>query len=760
MHGWLLLVGFALLVVLAIAPYIPRAVAPSNVPEQAFSASRALPHLQSIASEIHPVGSPADARVRDYLIAQLSALELQPQVQHAAVFRGPTGDGVMVDNVLVRLPGTASTGAVLVTAHYDSVVNAPAAGDDGMAVAAMLETVRALRSGQPLTNDLIFLFNDGEEPGMYGSQAFVEQHPWAADVRIVFDFDADSPTGPTTILWATSSDGWLLQQVPNAGSGVLIGAMENQRWREEFHHDLHVFASAGYSGLHFDRVGGSTMYHTLRDNISNVDIAALQQQGDVMLALARHFGSTALDTTRADDISLVGFFGSPLFGYPTSWSLPLALTVGLALVLVCVIALRRRRLTVPRLGGAAAVVFGGAVLLALFAQITWQIIIALHPEALYFDERAFYGQSWFLAGLYLLVVAIVLGAIPWLERRLGVAPLVAAGAGGVVALAMAFALTEPDLTYQATLPAAVGVLMLSYLVGRQGHSPDEHGLRYLAILLAFAALIVGFLVGPLFEPLIGGLAEGPALVIAALVVLMALLVPQLACAAQVGGRRLTAGVAIVGFVLLGIGVANSGFSPDQPRPDLLAYGLDADTGVAYWITPVAPLDEWTSQFMLDATQRRLGELVGTAEPTTVLTAPAPPVHLPPPALAITAQEVASDGLRTLDLHLTSPRQAGRLHLSGTSRTEIIAANFAGKPLTAIEGNEVLIAGLPAEGVDMRVQVRASGPVSFTLIDRSSGLPEIPGVPSPPATVMSASAGEDLSGYPTIVRRSHVLAELE
>ena len=158
--------------------------------------------------------------------------------------------------------------------------------------------------------------------------------------------------------------------------------------------------------------------------------------------------------------------------------------------------------------------------------------------------------------------------------------------------------------------------------------------------------------------------------------------------------------------------------------------------------------------------RRLGELVGTAEPLAVLTAPAPPVHPRPPALVVTAQEGASDDARTLQLHLTSPRQAGRLHLSGASDTQIIATNFADAPLTAIEGNEVLTAGLPRRGYRHTRpgarpgagQLHVDRPLERTTRNSRRTFP--------PATVMSASVGEDLSTYPTLVRTSYIHATLE
>jgi hypothetical protein len=127
-------------------------------------------HLRVIAREPHPVGSPEDARVRDYLLREISAMGLHPEVQKATVFRSDSGEATAVKNVLVRIDGTEPGRAVLITAHYDSLVTGLGAGDDGMGVAAMLETLRALQAGPPPRNDLIFLFNDGEEPGMLGSE--------------------------------------------------------------------------------------------------------------------------------------------------------------------------------------------------------------------------------------------------------------------------------------------------------------------------------------------------------------------------------------------------------------------------------------------------------------------------------------------------------------------------------------------------------------------------------------------------------------
>ncbi len=61
----------------------PPAALPVNSPQSAFSAQRAMKNVLAIAKRPHPIGSAEHDRIRDYLIAQLSILDLEPQVQNA-----------------------------------------------------------------------------------------------------------------------------------------------------------------------------------------------------------------------------------------------------------------------------------------------------------------------------------------------------------------------------------------------------------------------------------------------------------------------------------------------------------------------------------------------------------------------------------------------------------------------------------------------------------------------------------------------------
>ena len=98
--------------------------------------------------------------------------------------------------MLVRIPGRVLGKALLLAAHYDSTRDGPGAADDGASVAAILETLRALKSQPALQNDLICIFTDGEEAGLLGAEAFVAEHPWAKEIGLVLNFEYRGNRGP------------------------------------------------------------------------------------------------------------------------------------------------------------------------------------------------------------------------------------------------------------------------------------------------------------------------------------------------------------------------------------------------------------------------------------------------------------------------------------------------------------------------------------------------------------------------------------
>jgi acetylornithine deacetylase/succinyl-diaminopimelate desuccinylase-like protein len=74
-------------------------------------------------------------------------------------------------NVLGRVPGVDGSQRVVLAAHHDVVPGAPGAIDDGGAIAAIFEAVRALAAGPPPACDVEVAIFDLEELGLVGSRA-------------------------------------------------------------------------------------------------------------------------------------------------------------------------------------------------------------------------------------------------------------------------------------------------------------------------------------------------------------------------------------------------------------------------------------------------------------------------------------------------------------------------------------------------------------------------------------------------------------
>src|SRR5215212_6060839 len=126
----LVLGAFAAVSLLTLAPLEPR---PASTPANEFSAERAFSHVEQIAKRPHPVGSVANAKVREYLVDRLAALGLHPTVQEATSARTKEGTASIarVHNIHARIEGRNPTGHVVLVAHYDSVPRGLGAADDG-----------------------------------------------------------------------------------------------------------------------------------------------------------------------------------------------------------------------------------------------------------------------------------------------------------------------------------------------------------------------------------------------------------------------------------------------------------------------------------------------------------------------------------------------------------------------------------------------------------------------------------------------------
>ncbi|MFC2099552.1 M28 family peptidase, partial [Candidatus Bipolaricaulota bacterium] len=330
-------IALLLLGVLAVLPLVPPAP-PAGPDITAFSTAQALEHIERLAVEPRPIGTPASVRARADIVGQLRLLGLEPELQTIEVpnYFSAAGETIEVVNVMARIPGTTPTTAVALMGHYDTVPTTTGANDDASAVAILLETARAILAGDRLRNDVLVLFMDGEEPApRFGSTAFITEHPWAGDIGFVINLETIGTGGPSLLIEMNGPGGWVIAQVAKAmpapvafsfltTTTELIGGSNT---------DFATFRDVGISGVDLAYLHGSPIYHTLADTPERVSVRSLQHQGANALALARHIGN--LDFGESRDESHAVFFTVGHFAvvrYPAAWALPIAGLTGGVLV--------------------------------------------------------------------------------------------------------------------------------------------------------------------------------------------------------------------------------------------------------------------------------------------------------------------------------------------------------------------------------------------------------------------------------------------
>lgn len=110
-----------------------------------------------------------------------------------------------VTNVLVFCgPRGASSSllpTVLLGAHFDSAVGAPAASDDTAMVGVLLEVIRVILSGPRLTHGVVVNLNGAEETNWMAAHGFVSSgHEWASSLKFVLNLEAVGSGGRDHIL--------------------------------------------------------------------------------------------------------------------------------------------------------------------------------------------------------------------------------------------------------------------------------------------------------------------------------------------------------------------------------------------------------------------------------------------------------------------------------------------------------------------------------------------------------------------------------
>ncbi len=758
LSGWVILL-FVLLVagVCAVREGTPDAL-PATASQDLFSAERALVYLNAFATAPHPLGSAEHNRVRDYLLSQLTTLGVTPELQRTTGVTPRYEVAGTVENIVARLKGTSGgADAVALVAHYDSVPAGPGAADDGAGVAALLETLRALRGGPPLRNDILFVITDGEEDGLLGASAFVAENAAAKDVRVVVNFEARGNAGESQLFETSAGNGRLVQLFAETGPHPSGSSLTYEIYKHMPNDtDMTVFKKYGAAGLNFAFIGHWEAYHTPLDNPQLLDRGSLQQQGENALSLARSLGSADLAHLQDRDSVYFSIPGNLFVHYSSRILWPLAMASGVLLLGTLFYASGAWQTRFLHIFAGAFLHIGILLLLALIGLgfmlgVRWLLLHTLLPEG-GLDQNLFY-----VLGLFSLLTAVQIMLYNLLRRKIVPPAFFLGGALLIFILALVTSKWLPGGSYLFVWPLLAGLLATAAAAFRPAHPTFLEFCILCVLSLPAVLLYVALLKG--FYTALGFTLAGVPLLSAAFGLFFLLLFPFLDPVLKSVGKLLPFLVLVGAFVLCSYGTKAARYSSAHPKPSLLSYALDADTGKALWTSSTNRIDFWTANYLGTSPSRgKLPDFVPDWYPIEFLQHEAPAITLAPPQAELL--EKSSDGAtRTLRLHITTPRHARTLHV-GVAQTEVLSASVnghdLGKPSEARSGQPghwgFEYANPAAEGIDLRLLVETSGPITVVLVDRSSGLPAILGANFPPRPADSMPIH---SGDQTMVRRSFV-----
>jgi len=443
------LLSLSFFVFITVQGLVPPEGVLASAPLSQFSSARAMRHLQAIAQEPHPTGSLAHRGVRDYISLEIAKLGLTPEMQKTAA----------VNNIIVILKGTDSGKAILLVGHYDTVPTSPGANDDGAAISSMLETLRVLKAGQSLRNDVIFLFTDGEEKGLLGAKAFAYQHPLISHVGVVLNFEARGNSGPSIMFETGDQNGWIIREFAKAVHHSVANSLTSDIYRLLPNDtDFTVFREQGFEGLNFAYIKGAAYYHTPLDNINNIDERSLQHHGDYAVSLTRHLGNVNLEHPMESNFVYFNALDHILLFYPFKWVIPIAAFTFLLFLTVMILGFRKKLLNLKEVGVGLIALPLGMIVTAIIVTIVSDIIDRVTGGSISANS---YNEVSYMIGLVALITAISFALNLWFRRLIKTRNLTFAMMVWTLLLALVTSFLLPGGSYLFVWPLLFGLVALA-----------------------------------------------------------------------------------------------------------------------------------------------------------------------------------------------------------------------------------------------------------------------------------------------------------
>jgi hypothetical protein len=690
----------------------------------AFSAARAMTHLEHIAKYPHPIGSDENTRVREYLVDKLRALGGEVHVEQAVgtVQYGRILHSGVVNNIVATFPGHSNSRAVMLAAHYDSVPEGPGAADDGTGLIVILEAIRALRAGPPIKNDLVVLFSDGEEArGLLGAQAYTTTHPDLANrILMMVNLEARGSTGPGLMFETSNDNGALIREFARSAPYPMATSLMASIYKLLPNNtDFTPLKSAGLTGLNFAFLETYQSYHTRLDSIENLDPRSVQHLGANVLAVVRHFGNLAEALPQERDLLYFNWFGSELWVYPVWLAWVVALLAPILFAIACVRAAPSLGLTLGRIAAGFGSFFLQLLMIVAGSFAAFAVAKFIAGELLNGDTTS---NKLLFAGA--IGIAFGMGITGQrLLQRIGLANLAAGQLFAVSLLTLILCWFLVGGSYVLQWPVLFA--MAGMLFGLRLTEPARSVCQFIFLvpaLLILVPLAYMFFVSLFFSYI--GLAAA-----AFLLTTLLAMAPHLFDRLTGHSKFSLILILLVSAFLIGLGLRFTVWSAEHPHQDTLVYSVNTDENKAKWVSYDAAPDSWTSHIFGSDPRKQSDAAYTAGLDRPVLTNDATMVPLTSPLVAIT-QNTMFDGEQTIRLQITSTREARSLVVRLPSELKLVAAGWNGN-VQAIHENSpadlpwtLRFYNVPPEGASLEFRFPARHPIRGWIADTTPGLPAI------------------------------------
>jgi len=786
--GIALLLAMLFVVIVSFRVNEPPPVVSYDAPDSVFSAERASEHLHHIASYKNPIGSEANEYVRNYIIDQLEELNLSPELQLTQYYDPELQRAASLGNVLACIPGTGDDGeAVLFMGHYDTVEDAYGASDNGAAVVTMLELIRLLKHHPPLKNDIIFLFTDGEEVGLLGAKAFLDEHPRTEDIGAVINLEARGTKGQSLMFETGKKNLKMIREFAEAVPYPASNSLSYEVYNLMPHYtDFGPFREESYQGLNFAYIENGFDYHTAGDNIENTDFRSIQHHGSHAKALALHLGNSSLDLSCEQDAVFFNTFGYGFAYYPYSWVIPLSIITLLVFITTMVIGFRKGFIKLKRsLFGLFGFVFYLLIIYVIINSV-YLIISQYYPGA---DTRLLeYNRQWLMLGFSGIAIAfsfsffrllmqglkmwhivtlfsIIIILLIWSGQISFLSIILSIGVG----IAMYFLFRKPTSAWNLTAGSltiwAILMLIVSFIVPGASYlltwpllfscipigtifilKKDKNHLILQALLLfifAIPALSWFPVLIHLFGISMGVDAAGIAMLITG--IMMGLLIPHMDMTTRQHPWIVPSIAFILGIIFVLKGSVNLDYDQRYRKQNNIMYATSELTDETFWITSDRQPDSWTEQFLTKEPDTIKLKDFFPATDDKYLANRTTTKPLPTPSAKLVSDSIADDQ-RILTVEVNSERNASWMTayiMAGNSKTGnsdlSIRINDLDKhqltPIDDTKWNMLRYFAMPEEGILLTIYTDPGEKVNLCLTDHEFGLPDFIDMESRPEYMM-------------------------